>query len=53
VYGVLVEKPDGKRLNGRPKRRWEYNIYLDLQEAGVGSMDWIDVAQDKDRWRHL
>jgi hypothetical protein len=53
VYEVLVEKPEGKRLNGRPKRRWESNIKVDLQEVGGGSMDWIDVAQDKDRWRHL
>jgi len=48
---VLVWKPEVKRLLGRPRRRWEDNIKMDLQEVGCGSMDWIDVAQDRDRWR--
>ena len=45
VYSVLVAKPEGKILLGRPRRRWEYNIMIDLQEVGCGGMDWIDVAQ--------
>jgi len=49
VYGVLVEKPEGKRQLGRPRRRWEDNIKMDLQEVGCGSVDWIDLAQDRDR----
>jgi len=43
-----VEKPEGKRLLGRTRRRWEGNIKMDLQEVGCGVMDWIDVAQDRD-----
>jgi hypothetical protein len=53
VYRVLVGKPEGKRPLGRPRRRWEDNIKMDLQEVGRGSMDWIDLAQDRDRWRAL
>jgi hypothetical protein len=53
VYRVLVEKPEGKRLLGRPRRRWEDNIKMDLQEVGCGGMDWIDLAQDRDRWQAL
>jgi len=53
VYRVLVEKPEGKRPLGRPRRRWEDNIKMDLQEVGCGSMDWIELAQDRDRWREL
>jgi len=49
----LVEKPEGKRQLGRPRRRWEDNIKMDLREVGCGDMDWIDVAQDRDRWRAL
>ena len=49
----LVEKPEGKRSFGRSKRRWEDNIKMDLQEVGCGGTDWIDPAQDKDRWRTL
>jgi hypothetical protein len=47
---VFVGKPEGKRPMGRPKRRWEDNIRMDLQEVGCGGMDWIELAQDKDRW---
>jgi len=50
VYRVLVGKPEGKRRLGRPRRRWEDNIKIDLQELGCGSVDWIELAQDKDRW---
>ena len=50
---VLVGKPEGKRPLGRPKRRWEDNIKIYLQEVGCESMDWIDVAQDRERWRAL
>ena len=46
---VLVGKPEGKRLVGRPRHRWEDNIKMDLQEVGWGSMDWIDLAQNRDR----
>ena len=50
VYRVLVGKPEGKRPLGRPKRRWENNIKIDLQEVGCEGMDWIDLAPDRDRW---
>ena len=50
VYRVLVGKPEGKRPLGRPRRRWEVNIKMDLQEVGCGDMDWIELAQDRDRW---
>ena len=53
VYIVLVGKPEGKGPLGRPRRRWEDNIKMDLQEVGCGGMDWIDVAEDRDRWRTL
>jgi len=53
VYRVLVGKPEGKRLLGGPRRRWEDNIKMDLQEVGCGGMDWIELAQDSDRWRAL
>ena len=53
VYRVLVRKPEGKRPLGRPRRRWKDNIKMDLQEVGGGGMDWIDLAQDRDRWRAL
>jgi len=53
VYGVLVAKPDEEKTLGRPRRRWEDNIKLDLQEVGCGCMDWIELAQDRDRWRAL
>ena len=48
---VLVGKPDGKRPLVRPRRRWEDNIKMDLQEVGCAGMDWIKLAQDRDRWR--
>jgi len=53
VYRVLVEKPEGKRPLGRPRRRWEDNIKMHLQEVGCGSVDWIELAQDRYRWRAL
>ena len=53
VYRVLVGKPEGKRPLGRPRRGWEDNIKMDLQEDGCGGMGWIDLAQDRDRWRAL
>ena len=49
VYRVLVGKPEGKRPLGRPRHRWEDNIKMDLQEVGCGGMDWIELAQDRDR----
>ena len=52
VYRVLVGKPDGKRPLGRPRRRWE-DIRMDLQEVGLGYVDWIGLAQDRDSWRAL
>ena len=48
-----MEKPEGKRPLGRPRRRWEDNIKIDLQEAGCGVIDWIDLAQYRYRWRAL
>ena len=53
VCTVLVGKTEGKRPLGRPRRRWEDNIKMDLQEVGCGGMDWIELAQDRDRWRAL
>ena len=53
VYRVIVGKSEGKRPLGRPRRRWEDNIRMDLQEVGCGGMDWIELAQDRDRWRAL
>ena len=53
VYRVLVGKPEGKRPMGRPRRRWEDNIRMDLQEVGCGYMDWIALAQDRNGWRTL
>ena len=50
---LLVGKPEGKRPLGRPRRRWEDNIKMDLQEVGGGRGDWIYLAQDRDRWRAL
>jgi len=53
VYRVLVVKPEGRRPLGRPRHRWMDNIRLDLQEVGCGYMDWIGLAQDRNRWRTL
>jgi len=53
VYRVLVEKPEGRRPLGRPRRRWADNNRMDLQEVGCRYMDWIGLAQDRDRWRTL
>ena len=53
LYRVLVGKPAGKRPLVRPRHTWEVNIKMDLQEAGCGGMDWIEVAQDGDRWQAL
>jgi hypothetical protein len=53
VYRVLVGKHEGKRPLGRPRHRWEDNIKMDLQEVGCGGIDWIKLAQDRDRWRAL
>ena len=53
VYRVLVGKPEGKRPLGRPRRRWENNIKMDLQEVGGCCGDWMELAQDRDRWRAL
>ena len=53
VYRILVGKPEGKRPLGKPRRRWEDNIKMDLQEVGCGGMDWIELPQDRGRWRTL
>ena len=51
VYRVFMAELEGKRPLGRPRRRWEDNIKMDVQKVGYGGMDWIDLAQDRDRWR--
>jgi len=53
VYRVLVGKPEGKRPLARHRHSWEDNIKMDLQEVGCGDMNWIKLAQDRDRWRAL
>jgi hypothetical protein len=53
AYRVLMGKPKGKRPLGRPRRKWEDNIKMDIKEVGWGSIDWIDLAQDRNRWRTL
>ena len=53
VHRVLVGKPDGKRPMGRPRHRWEDNIKMDLQGVGGGCGDWMELAQDRERWRAL
>ena len=53
VHRVLVGKPEGKRPLGRPRRRWEDNIKMALKEVGGGCGDWMELAQDRDRWRAL
>jgi hypothetical protein len=53
VHRLLVGKPEGKRQLRRPRRRWEDNIKMDLQEVGGGREDWMELAQDRDSWRAL
>ena len=53
VFRVLVGKPEGERQLGRSRRRWEDNINMDIHEVECGGIDWIDLAQDWDRWRAL
>jgi hypothetical protein len=50
VYRVLVGKPEGKRPLGRPRHRWKDNLRMNVQEVGCGGMEWIGLAQDRDRW---
>jgi hypothetical protein len=51
VFKVLMGKPEGKRSLGRPRRKWEDGIRMDLKEIGLGGVDWIRLSQDRDRWR--
>jgi transposase len=51
AYRILVGRPEGRRPPGRPRHRWEDNIKMDLQEVGRDGMAWIDMAEDRDRWR--
>jgi hypothetical protein len=51
AYNILVERPEGRRPLGRPRRRWEDNMKMDLWEIGFWDVDWIHLAQDRDRWR--
>jgi hypothetical protein len=53
AYNILVGRPEGRRALGRPKRRWEDNIKMDLREIGFGDVDWIHWAQDRDKWHAL
>jgi hypothetical protein len=53
AYRILVGRPEGRRQLGRPMRRWENNIKMDIQDVGWGRMNWIEVVQDRDRWRAL
>ena len=53
VHRVLVGKPEGKRLFGRPRRIWDDDIKMDLQEVGCGGTDWFDLAQERNKWREL
>jgi len=53
AYRALVRRPEGKRPLGRPGRRWEDNIKMNIHEVGCGVMDWIELAQDGNRWRAL
>jgi hypothetical protein len=50
VYKILVGKPEGKRPLGRQRRRWEYGVRMDLREIGLGGVDWIRLALDRDLW---
>jgi hypothetical protein len=51
TYNILVGRPEGRRPLGRPRHRWDDNIKMDLREIGFGDVDWINLAQDRDRWR--
>jgi hypothetical protein len=51
AYSILVGRPEGRRPLGRSRHRWEDNIKIDLMEIGFGDVDWIHLAQDRDRWR--
>jgi ribosome biogenesis protein Nip4 len=53
AYNILVERPEGRRPLGRPRRRWEDNIKMYLREIGFGAVDWIHLVQDRDRWRDV
>jgi hypothetical protein len=53
TYRLLLGKPEGRRPLGRPRRRWADNVRMDLVEVGGGDVDWIGLAQDRDRWRAL
>jgi hypothetical protein len=53
AYNILVGRPEGRKPLGRPRRRWEDNIEMDIREIGFGDVDWILLAQDRDRWRAL
>jgi hypothetical protein len=53
AYNILVGRPEGRKSLGRPRRRWEDNIKMDLREIGFGDVGWIDLAQDRYRWRAL
>jgi hypothetical protein len=53
LHRVLVRKPEGKRPLGRPRHRWEDNIKMNVEEVGGGRGDWMELAQDRDRWRSL
>jgi hypothetical protein len=53
VYRILVEKSERKKPHGKPRRRWEDNIKAGIQEVGCGVMDWIELAQDRERWLAL
>jgi hypothetical protein len=53
LYVVLVQRPEGNRPLGRPRHSWEDNIKMDFQEVGCGGLEWIELPQDRDRWRAL
>jgi len=53
AYSILIEKLEGKRPLGRPRRRWEDNIRMDLREIVLGDVDWMHLAQDRNQWRGL
>ena len=53
MHKILVGKPEGKRPSWRPRRRWEFNIKMDLEEVGRGCGDWMELATDRDRWLAL